>query len=218
VGKPETKKTSPVFWVALIGIGAAVYVYTTPEETKASKIKPKPKASSKVSKDGFTDADYTAKFPALNQQTRNSFKPVVVSLRGSGSGAPGTTGSPWIFTGTAEVDGKLTALIENSATGEGQFLGVGDSWMTMTVTGISSTAVRLLKEDGDVIAVKLEGTMSGEPVNTGQAPLAPPTGGNPLRGPIGNVDVRPLNANAAPAPGAPALETSRNQMGVRNAN
>ncbi len=221
IAKKETKKTSPVFWIGLLSIGAAAYFLTTPEETVSVKSKPKAKATKKVDKDGFLAEDYTAKFPPLNVSIKNAFKPGVVSMRNSGmnSGAPnavpGGPGGSWIFTGTAEVNGSVSALIENASNGEGQFLKIGDPWLTMTVAGISNSALRLRKEDGDVIVVRLEGSMGTESASSSLAPLTPPVNGGPLRGPIGNVDVRPLNANANPS--GPAAD-SRVSIGGRNAN
>jgi hypothetical protein len=113
---------------------------------------------------------------------------------------PGIGGGSWIFTGTAEVDGKRMALIENGTTGEGQFLQVGDAWGQYSVSSISDNTLRMRTPDGGVRTISMEGSVMNDEteMSMAAAPVTVPAPQGPLRGPIGGMDVRPLNANASP--------------------
>lgn len=207
MGKPETKRTSPVFWVALLGLGAAAYVFTTPEEPTTARKVQRPAAKKTQLEGGFLEEDYKAKFAKVSDPVKNAFLPQVVSSKGGVAGPNTLPGGSWVFTGTAELNGSRSALVENASTGEGRFLSVGDAWETFTVASIRDTALVLRGPDGSSRTVSVEGEVQG--MEGGEPPLvlSTPAGAGPLRGPIGNVDVRPLSANTAP-----------NTNGERNAN
>ncbi len=130
------KKTSPILWVALIGIGAAAFVLTAPEEAaKPTTVKrPTTKKTTVVSL--ITDEDRNAKFSRVTVAPRNAFKPVIKKLSAEAKSASPSalptnlTGgeSGWAYTGTAEVDGRIQAVVENQAAGQGDFLSVGQTW------------------------------------------------------------------------------------------
>jgi hypothetical protein len=204
---PETKRTSPLFWIALLGLGAAAYVATTPEEpTKARKVQRTAAKKTQV-EGGFLEEDYKAKFAKVSDPVKNAFVPQVVSSKGGLAGPNALPGGSWVFTGTAELNGSRTALVENTSTGEGRFLSVGDAWERYTVASIRDTSLVLRSPDGSTRTVSVESEVGG--LADGQPPLvlSSPADAGSLRGPIGNVDVRPLSANTAP-----------NANGERNAN
>src|SRR5690606_15601791 len=136
----------------------------------------------------------------------NAFKPLIVdqgSRRASesrGVGSPNQVPphfvngeSTWFFTGTTSFDGSTMALIENTATGEGQYLRVGESLLGATVVEIGRNSVTLLGPAGESKRLIL---LENRPIVEEAVNNAP---FNPMTGPIG-ITSRPDTAvNAEPA-------------------
>lgn len=202
------KKTSPVVWVGLVGLCVVAYLYTD-DSTPVKKTKKKvtPSFAKKGDADGFLPEDYKAKFASLKEKPANAFKPLVIresdrnaavvgGIPGALAGGDGT----WIYTGSIEIDGKLEALLENSATQESVYVSEGDSWRQTRIVKIEEDALTLAGIDGEVVRVPIMETTppaagsgaNGVPV---VPPLPAPAGGvAPLRvpgalaGPIGSGD------------------------------
>jgi hypothetical protein len=192
------KKTSPVFWLALIGLGAAAFVLTSPpdEAKKTTVRKPVTRKADVVTL--ITKEDLTAKFDPVNITAKNAFMPYVKKSTGdSAQAAPNalpsvlTNGeSGWVYTGTAEVDGRIQAVVENQASGQGDFLSVGQNWKNARVVAVTESKLVLEGKDGQQVTVMMQEKLgSNSMVAGGFAPVnINPSG---LRGPIGPVVIQP---------------------------
>ena len=198
----QKKKTSPIFWVVIIGVGVAAYVLTTPEDAakKVSTAKTSSKKSAVTSL--ITEEDLKAKFDRVNNPVKNAFMPVVrKSSAGTTAGAPNglpseLTGGEagWAYTGTAAVDGRIQAVVENQGTGQGDFLSVGQKWKSAKVVAVTESTLVLEGMGGQQVTVKMQEKLSSSSmVAGGFAPLNVAQG---LQGPIGTVAVRPEGAPA----------------------
>jgi hypothetical protein len=129
------KKTSPVFWLALLAVGAAAFVLTAPQETAKKTVAKKPNSKKSTVATLITSEDLNASrgdFKEVNNTLKNAFMPLVrksaAELSGSSPNAlpADLTGgeSGWSYTGTAAVDGRIQAVVENPSTGQGDFLSV----------------------------------------------------------------------------------------------
>lgn len=150
-----------------LAIGLIAFLATGSDDPRAkrdSAAKPKPKASAKAN-DEFTQADIDAKFSPANVQYRNVFSPLVMaSSAGRSSGVLSPNAIPmefsggkeqWVYTGTAVIDGVPNALVENSSTGEGEFIRVGQNWKASTVRKITPTSLTLTSQSGRVQTMDL---------------------------------------------------------------
>jgi hypothetical protein len=163
---------------------------------KVVKKTPKPKLG-KNSAQIYTEEDLTARFDPVNAPLKNVFKPLIAKTVTSKTGGaqlniipPAFAGGEqnWTYTGSAEIDGVLQALLENKVTGDNVFLKVGDTWKGISVEEITDDTLvlaspfslidkRLELPAEDVVAV-------GGPGNF--APVNPP-----LQGSIGPLSVQP---------------------------
>lgn len=136
----------------------------------------------------YTDADYKATYASYDGPLKNAFKPLIARRNTGGdfgtgkeNGVPaymaGGSGD-WIYTGTAVVDGVPTALIENTATGDGVYLNVGEHWKELAVEHIESDSIVIRSSDGETVSLRL-----AAPV--GEDEIRPLTPGSPLQGEIG---------------------------------
>ena len=220
----QKKRTSPVFWLALIGLGGAAYVLTTPEAP--GKKTPTTQSSRKKSESQslFTEADYKAKFDPLNTPTKNAFMPLVVRS-GGGSGNAGIpnavptdfTGGEggWTYTGTASVDGRIQAVVENQGTGQGDFLSVGQAWKKSKVVAVTDSSLVLEGDSGQQVTIKMQEKLNtGSPLMAeGFAPVNVPPGS--LNGPSGPISVQP-DQNNQNAQGGRGRGRGRNRGGNEN--
>lgn len=109
------------------------------------------RTSSKVD-ERFTEDDYNYVVARLNESLKNAFIPLV-SREGSGSGSglmpnelPSsfTDGEPgWLYTGTVEVNGVPSTLLENKVTGDGMYLKVGEKLKRTMITKIAPTYIEV---------------------------------------------------------------------------
>ena len=210
------KKTSPVFWIAIIGVGVAAYVFTTPEETPKAK-STKPNNTRKAATATLiTEEDLKAKFERVNNPVKNAFMPVIKKNMGELAQNPSAlpaefTGgeSGWAYTGTAEVDGRIQAVVENQSTGQGDFLSVGQNWKKAKVVAVTESTLILEGMSGQQVTVKMQEKLSSSSMMAGGfAPVN--VGPSALSGQIGPVAVRPDGA------GAPAVTSA--SEGEGNAN
>lgn len=156
----------PKLVIGGVAIGAIAFFMTGSPETprkKAESSKPRPSARAKA-EDEFTKADYEAKFVSAKVAVRDVFNPLVLASSGArgGSLAPNAipfdfTGSKeaWVYTGTAVINGVPNALVENTSTGEGEFIKVGQTWKLATVRRITPTSLTLTNSGGRVQTMDL---------------------------------------------------------------
>lgn len=144
------------------------YVWSTSggdEKVATKKTVAKAKSSLDKTTELYKKEDYTAKFASLKEEPKYAFKPLVVKSTGpvnaGGAAAdsdPGMsiTGEPgWLFTGSPELDGVRSALLDNTTTGESVFLNVGDHWKNGHVKSIGADAMVFVGNDGTEKTVKL---------------------------------------------------------------
>jgi hypothetical protein len=141
----------PIFWIGIVGLSAAAWVATSPEDTaKRAVVKPAKKTAKKKASIEFLREDFEAKFAPVKSDLKNVFQPIVAKTSGLRGGeglanaipadfAGGDSG--WVYTGNAEVDGVQSALLESRTTGEGVFLKSGERWKSAVVTGIHENSV-----------------------------------------------------------------------------
>lgn len=194
----EKKKTSPVFWIALIAIAAAAYIMTEPQAPAKKTTAGRTTSKKKVTASLYTDEDFKAKFSPVNNPVKNAFMPLVAKGATGQSGTPnglpsdltgGETG--WTYTGTASVDGRIQAVVENLSTGQGDFLTFGQKWKTSRVVAVTETSLTLEGTNGQTVTVKMQEKLSNiatlapgfAPVNVTATPA--------LQGQIGSVTIRP---------------------------
>lgn len=188
----------PVFWVGVAAVAIAGFVLTAPEETPVAKAPQlKPRKSTNKALAAFTDEDFKAQFPRYQGGMTNAFRPLVLRRTGGLSGGEGAaneiplefTGgvAGWVYTGSAEIDGIPTALLENRASGDGVFLRNGERWKSAVVIRITPTSMGMRGPSGD----KTFTLVDDAPVNQGGSTTMPevaPVNVNPpnnMRGRIG---------------------------------
>jgi hypothetical protein len=157
-------KIKPIYIVAgVIVLGLAAWSLTdSPAPVKRERKVSERPASRQAKVDTFTEEDYKAKFGRLAEAPKNVFKPLVLGSASGSRLAPneipsaftGGTGR-WSYTGTAVIDGAPQALVENSETGEGEFIRVGQQWKSSTVKQITPTLLVLEGPNGSVRALEL---------------------------------------------------------------
>ncbi len=198
-------KISPLTWIVIISTLPTVWWYMNSDAPPPNPVKHAATKRHASSTDEFTPQDYTAKFAVLNQTPKNAFKPLIVRDNGTG-GLKGrialrTNGIPldlaggegnWAYSGMAVINGKPTALVENSGTGEGVFLKVGEKWKRATVRKVTDTSLVLIGEDGSLHTMKIGDDNTVSAKDKSFAPLRPLPA---LTGPIGSLQVRPLPVN-----------------------
>lgn len=192
--------------VVVLGVG---YWYSTSEETPPPRAKRSRQiASSSTTKlELYKDIDYSAKFAAMNTPLKNAFVPLVVRedsrqvIPTADNGIPPAFANgeqKWSYTGYAEVDGRSTALLENSGSGEGAFVQGGESWKTSRVISVTNQTIVLQGPSGVVRSVPLITFDSFDPAEkSATSPVTPlPL---PLAGTIG---VQPVAVNSVGSPNA----------------
>lgn len=207
------KKTSPVIWLLLIGVGAAAFVLTSPEEVAKRTTATRNPSKKAITTSLITEEDLKAKFDRVNNPVKNAFMPVVRKSSALANASPSAlpaelTGgeSGWAYTGTAAVDGRIQAVVENPGTGQGDFLSVGQSWKNARVVAVTESSLTLEGKDGQQVTVKMQEKLSSSSMLAGG--FAPVDISQGLRGQIGPVAVRP--EGGAPSAGTVASEGEGN--------
>lgn len=203
MAKAAQEKTSPVFWVLLVTLAVAAYILTEPQAAAQRTARERPKTTASTSKDGFTPADYQAKFPRLTGEVRNVFRPLVARKDATGgdavpNGIPASLAGGdgrWIYTGMATVDGMPTGLVENTATGESLFLSAGETWKSASVVQIRPDALVLRDATGTTFNIPIFTTES-DATEVPAGSVAPVQPSPPLRGPIGGtLSIEPMGGS-----------------------
>lgn len=187
----QRKISRPTMYIVLAAVAIGAYVLTSEETMGAGrKAKRAAKDSVRPLPEGFTKDDLAARFDRVNDPVRDAFVPVIVRSGGSDTASSPdavpsalTGGDPnWVFTGMAEIDGVPMALIENRATGEGDFLKQSDSWKLATVEAISPMSLTLSGRDGRTYTLTISQADERHSLMAqGFSPVSPE-----LRGTIGN--------------------------------
>lgn len=164
-----------MFWVATASMGIAGFVLTAPEATSQAGPKKAPvkkKSTSKLSV--FTEEDEKAEFAPVQVEFKNAFMPIVKREGGKLSDSDGAANAiprdfagsdGWVYTGSAEIDGAPSALLENRTTGDGVFLKAGERWKSCSVVKIMPDSVVLRGPTG----TKTFTLVSDEPIARGRS-------------------------------------------------
>lgn len=201
------KLSRPVLYVLVGSVAIAAWFLTSDDTpTRQPLKKTAAKTTAKADPGGFTEEDKTATFEPVNISLTNAFKPLIVRAdEGSLSGMvlePNrvpqdfASGDPnWYYTGTAEVNGVPTVLLENLTTMEGEFLKAGESWKRAKVRQITPNSVTLEGPNGRTRTLKLVDSAAAATsgTNSGFKPVE-------IKGPIGG---QGNGVNPAPSPGRP---------------
>lgn len=182
-------KSRPIIYSLLAAVSLWGYTVVNQDDPK-STVKPAlKKRSTLASKDkadsGINEEDLKARFTPISDSPRNVFKPLIRRTQsdpGNGplnaipaSFADGEAG--WTYTGNAEVDGVMQALLENSSTQDGVYLKRGEHWKSLEVKSFGDDMIVVKGPDGEdrTFSLIVAGGDSLAPVN-------PPT----LSGAIGD--------------------------------
>lgn len=211
------KISRPMLYGTLAIVAVVAWVMSSPEDVAApAKPKAANKSSSSAKTELFTKADREAAFVPVNAATPNAFKPIVARTTGPSAGllepnaipADFAGGDPnWIYSGMATVDGVGFALVENTATSDGEFIKVNENWRRSRVLKLTPESLTLENERGVVRTVRIK---------TKEDELPPLPGGglepvNPLEGPIGNgLAVRPQQGASGTNNGVPTENSNEN--------
>lgn len=148
--------------IAILGI--AGFFMTEPEKPKATTEeaalrKPTSSSATRGAKvEAFTEEDTKAQFARLEEPLHNAFTPAVVDAKGSRSTSADLPNqippafmngeSGWMLTGIVNFDGRNEALLENSSTSEGQYLGLGQKLKNATLMDITRNSITLAGPNG----------------------------------------------------------------------
>jgi hypothetical protein len=199
------KISRPILYTGLLALAAVAWVMTSEEPAK-TKCKTIAKKAASTAKDklGFLPEDYDPpEFEPVLAGSASKFQPLVSRTQTASSLALAPDAVPaelaggdpnWVYTGTAEIDGKPTALLENRVTAESDFVNQGQKWKRSEVTQILPQSLILAGPSGRKIKLTLS---NGEAViGTGPGADRLASGFRPvnpaLSGPIGNgITIRP---------------------------
>lgn len=211
----------PVIYTVLGAIVVAAFVMTGEEPKKSASTRVKPKKSATVkTRTDFLPEDYDKKaFQPIVIVSPNKFAPLVQKTKTSMDYALAPDSVPaelaggdpnWVYTGTAEVDGKPTALIDNRVTGESEFVNQGQKWKRATVAQILPQGLLLAGPSGKKVKLTLSnGDSTILPGASRYANGFQPVNPGTLRGPIGGngISVRP-DRSAARGSGVEARDAN----------
>ncbi|MBI5706225.1 MAG: hypothetical protein HZC36_04470 [Armatimonadetes bacterium] len=198
------KVSRPVLYMLVLAAG--VSAYTTmggPGKKSGSNLKPLNRVSKKQKAELFTKEDYSAHFARLDKGVKDSFTPLVARSGSQDLMGPDVVpvdfaaGDPnWVFTGTSEIDGHASALLENKVSFESEFVPLGQRWKNCTVHQIEEGKITLIGRTGRRVELRLIDEfqqMASAGGAGGNQPVNPA-----LSGPIGRgVAIRPEGTGAS---------------------
>ena len=200
------KLSRPVIYSALGAIVVVAFLMTGEQPKKSSSTKAKTKKSSTVKRaeTEFLPEDYKkGGFQPIVIVSPNKFTPLVQKTKTSMDYALAPDSVPaelaggdpnWVYTGTAELDGKPTALVENRVTGESEFVNQGQKWKRASISQILPQGLILAGPSGKKVKLTLSnGDSTILPGSSRYANGFQPVNPGGLRGPIGGngISVRP---------------------------
>ena len=137
----------PILYTVLLGVVVfAAVTLTGSEDTPKKGVKKTTKAASKADGD-FTEEDYKAEFARYVGGKRNAFLPKIIPAKATDVVGVGHKPNPmgvWSLTGISVNNKVPTAILENSATQEIQFVQKGDKWNGFRVVAIAAEAITLV--------------------------------------------------------------------------
>lgn len=175
------------------GLVAGYLVVTAlfPAEVAAPTTK-KPKAIAKktVGETDYLLTDYTFKIDSLpdSVKPKDAFKPLVMKSQNLPNGI--LTIDNYTYSGMASIDGVANGLLENAATGQGDFVKKGQRWHdSWLVVSIDADKIAMKNDVGDITTL-LAGAASLKSTPGTSGTLPSPGGSNPVMvGPIGAQDL-----------------------------
>ena len=200
-------------YLAVAVIGVVGYIATEPEPDSKSTLEGAAKTTSTSTRNQgrntgqikFTEEDENARFARLDEPIANVFSPSVVdggkkSNRGvelpnqiPANFMDGENG--WFLTGIVTADGQRMALLENATGNQGEYLSLGQSLRSATLTDISVNTIVLTGPGGES---KLFTLLENRPIVDIEARSNAPL--DPLAGPIRITQTNNLdNSNRTPA-------------------
>ncbi len=189
--------------LAVLGIGAylALGTLSSPDTPRTAPKKVASKSTTKKGADLYTDEDAKvtqASFDPVKGTPKDVFVPIIKKPVNGGKGSQVNVVPPefaggepnWVYTGSAQIDGVLQALLQNNTTGDNVFLKVGDTWKGVSVEEITDDSLVLSSPElGIDKKLELPPDVVTGPAS-GPAGFAPASVG-PLRGSIGPMSVQP---------------------------
>ena len=213
-GKEVSTVTLGVGVLAVLVLG---YKLTSSDDTPTTpKKKIKPPIKKSYGQTDYLDADYAFKIAPLPDSTtpKDVFKPLV-SKDSLTSAAGNQSIDSYTYSGMAQLNGVANGLLENSQTGQGDFVQPGqrwhEQWQVIKVTG---DEIALRNDSGDVktllagAAMAKEGNAVTAPAAAAGAPVANPV----MVGPIGASDIT-IQADVSAAQAQPQINMGRRGRG-----
>lgn len=190
--------------IGVLAVAAWIILGSSSEPTKPATKKVLASVGSKKGNEEWNDSDLKAKaadFEPVAGTLKDAFKPLIVSKKPAAGTGPSQVnvvppafagGEPnWTYTGSAQIDGVLEALLENKVTGDSVFLKVGDTWKGISVEEITDDSL-VLASPITATEKKLElppDVVTGPAAGPGG--FAPANVNSPLRGNIGPMGIQP---------------------------
>jgi hypothetical protein len=151
------RQIHPMLMGAIGLIGAyAFYTVLFPGDAPATTArKAKVVAKKTVGEADYLLSDYTYKVDPLPDGVtpKDAFKPLVV--KSTGGGPNGISIDNFTYSGMATINGEADGLLENSQTGQGDFVKQGDKWHdTWLVVSLSADQIQLKNDGGDITTLQ----------------------------------------------------------------
>ena len=163
-------------------------------EPIAQKPKKPPVAAKKTTDVDYTKEDYTAQFASLpHASPKDAFRPLIMKST-SGPGANPSIDN-FTYSGMALLNNEPNGLLENSTTGEGDFVKPGQRWhQQWLVVSVSPEQIDLRNDVGEDTVLKVGSSTSGSSNSSAAPAAAGPTPNGPfnpaaMTGPIGAQDL-----------------------------
>ena len=175
-----------------VGLVAAYVVYGAlfpGDDAPTTARKPKPAVKKTSGESDYLPTDYTFKVDPLPDSTtaKDAFRPLVVkSSVGDKNGIQSIDN--YTYSGMAQLNGVANGLLENSQTGQGDFVQPGQHWHDQwLVIKITPEEMDLRNDSTEAITVLQAGAAAAKAAATsGPATAAAGTSSNPVMvGPIG---------------------------------
>lgn len=204
--------SKPVQFLLICGLAVLAWIVVSPMISPDSGHRSTKKTFNSKSKKADTiylAEDYNPPdFSPVSGSMKDSFKPLIAKVASTRSGPMATVNvvppqfadgeSNWMYTGTADVDGVLQALLENRSTGENVFLHVGDTWKGAMVQEITDDSLVLASPDTGLLAsLFLPSDDLAGPIGGGAGGFAPAQVQNPpMNGGLGPLTAQPDQTTA----------------------
>ncbi len=184
------------------GIVALYLVYTVlfpSQDAPVAKSKPKPTVKQTMGDTDYLPADYVFQIDSLPATVvpKDAFKPLVFKRTG-----PGLNGVPSIdsytYSGMAELNNESYGLLENSQTGQGDFVQPGQRWHDQwLVVKVAPDEIVVKNDSGD--STTLMAGAASEKASKADAAAASSAAGNvPVNPMVGGIGPNDLSVQPDP--------------------